>query len=388
MKRSLLSVIAVVVTMGGCNAPDSDGGGIPTLETADLKTQPPPSNQVAKLVSVVKLTSNIPEDLGARVPDPLLINGWGLAFAPGGPAWVSSADAGVARIYDPEGHPAPLTVTLQSPTGSGTLNPTGLVFNGGTGFDGDRFIFATENGVISGWQPNGDPTIAVPRVDHSGKGASYKGIALLQSEGRSFLYAADFAHGRVDVFDENYQRVWSKDGAFSDDTLPKGYSPFNVMAAGGLVFVTYALRDPASGDDVGGAGHGFINVFDARGRERVRLVSRGALNSPWGMAFAQPATGEIARMLVGNFGDGRINSYALEAPEFRLRARFEGALGDAPDHPITIDGLWGIAFGPGRGGFRAEDLYFAAGPNAEEAGLFGRLEPVTTPPPPPPPPKP
>jgi uncharacterized protein (TIGR03118 family) len=150
-----------------------------------------------------------------------------------------------------------------------------------------------------------------------------------------------------------------------------------VTAAGGLVFVTYALQDEDAHDDVKGAGHGFINVFDGRGRDRVRLVSRGALDSPWGMAFAQPATGEVARLLVGNFGDGRINSYALEAPDFHLRARFEGALGDAPDHPITIEGLWGIAFGPAQKGFRAEDLYFAAGPNDEENGLFGRLEPVT-----------
>jgi uncharacterized protein (TIGR03118 family) len=377
MKWCVVSAVAVVVVCG-CNGPEPDAGGVPTLETADLKT-PRPSNQVAKLVSVVNLTSNVPEDLGATVADPLLVNGWGVAFAPGGPVWVSSADGGLARIYDPQGNPSSLTVTLQPPTGMGGLNPTGLVFNGGSGFAGDRFIFATENGVISGWQPNGDPTIAVPRVDNSGQGASYKGITLLQSEGKTLLYAADFHNGRIDVYDESYQPVRAR-GAFADDTLPKGYAPFNVMGAGGLLFVTYALQDPDTGDDVKGAGHGFIDVFDARGGQRVRLVSHGALNSPWGMAFAQPATGETTRMLVGNFGDGRINSYALESPDFKLRARFEGALGDRPDHPITIDGLWGIAFGTGQKGFRAEDLYFAAGPNDEENGLFGRIEPVTTPP--------
>jgi uncharacterized protein (TIGR03118 family) len=159
--------------------------------------------------------------------------------------------------------------------------------------------------------------------------------------------------------------------------LPKGYAPFNVTSSAGLIFVTYALQDDQAKDDVKGAGHGFVNVFDPSGRLRARLISGGVLNSPWGMTFAAPATGEAIRLLVGNFGDGRINAFAISLQGIEVGARFEGALGDAAGHPLSIDGLWGIAFGSGTNGFRAEDLYFAAGPNNEEDGLFGRLEPVT-----------
>jgi uncharacterized protein (TIGR03118 family) len=385
MKRSVFSTLALIV-MGACSG--QDPSGVPALQTTDLTAtsspehrMKPPSDQVAKLVKVVNLTSNAPEELGAQVNDPQLINGWGVAFVPAGPVWVSSAEAGVARIYDQQGNPAALTVTLQPPKGLKSLNPTGVIFNRGTGFGGDRFIFATENGVISGWQPVGDPTIAHPRVDNSARGASYKGIALLPAEGGSLLYAADFHNNKIDVFDEKYKAVWQK-GAFVDDALPKGFAPFNVMAASGAVFVTYALQDAEGHDDVKGAGNGYLNVFDAQGKQHVRLVSQGALNSPWGMAFAAPAGGEVARLLVGNFGDGRINSYAVQVAGLVPSVRFEGALGDAPNHPITIDGLWGIAFGTGFNGFRAEDLYFAAGPHDEEDGLFGRIEPVTTSPPP------
>lgn len=376
MKRSYLTVLALVVMSGCEGSVPSDG-----QTDQDLRIKRGPSSKVVKLVSQVNLTSNNADKYGAANMDDQLVNGWGLAFTPQGPAWVASNEKGVARIFNSEGAPQGLTVRLPLPDGKKKtdeedhLHPTGLVFNGTNDFKGDRFIFVTEEGVISGWPAFGD--VAIPRVtDDFGK-ANYKGAALLVSEKRTLLYAADFLNNKIDVYDDDYREVELKDDAFTDSRLPKGFAPFNVAASGGLIFVAYALSN-GEGDEVAGDGLGFVDVFDAFGHNRVRLISDGALNAPWGMTFAQPASGQIARLLVGNFGDGRINSYGLTLKNFHLRAQFEGALGDAPDHPISIPGLWGIAFGTGRNGFRAEDLYFAAGPADEGDGLFGRLEPVTT----------
>jgi len=231
-------------------------------------------------------------------------------------------------------------------------------------FKGDRFIFVTENGTIAGWQGG---TAAVLRADNSRREANYKGVAISRVKGHSRLLAADFHNGKIDVFDEEY-RPLHRWGRFTDPNLPPGYAPFNIVTRGSFVFVTYAKQDADRADDVRGAGNGFVDVFDADGDARLRLISRGALNSPWGMAFTQPGDDFSVRMLVGNFGDGRINAYRLALDDdFRLSAKLLGTLGDAPGHPLVIDGLWALAFE------EEDELYFTAGPEEETHGLFGKV---------------
>jgi uncharacterized protein (TIGR03118 family) len=246
-------------------------------------------------------------------------------------------------------------------------NPTGQVFNPKmSAFGGDTFIFVTENGTIAGWQ-KAFGTTAKLRVDKSKVEAIYKGVALAQVNGRSRLLAADFHNARVDVYDERYRQV-RHPGQFVDPTLPHGYAPFNIVVKGALVFVSYAKQDANAEDDVAGPGNGFVNVFDADGDARMRLISHGTLNSPWGMAFMKPEDDFSVRMLVGNFGDGRINVYRLALDDdFRLKATPLGPLGDAPNHPLVIDGLWALVFQ------EADELYFTAGPEGETHGLFGKL---------------
>jgi uncharacterized protein (TIGR03118 family) len=339
-------------------------------ETAELHSQPP------GVVAVVTQVNLVSDQAGkAEVTDPDLVNAWGMAFNPAGPIWISSAEKGRSQVYDDDGKLLLSVAIPPAPGADPETNPTGQVFNGTAGtFGDDKFIFVTENGTIAGWQPANGNT-AVLRFDGSKYQANYKGVALSRVKGRSRLLAADFHNGRLDVFDDQYRPLHRR-GRFSDPTLPDGYAPFNVVAKGPFVFVTYAKQDAEGADDVKGDGHGFLDVFDADGDARMRLVSRGALNSPWGLAFMKPADDLSVQMLVGNFGDGRINVYRLAADDdFRLNAKLMGTLGDAPDHPLVIDGLWALGFDADS----QSELYFTAGPEDETHGLFGK---VVFPPPP------
>jgi uncharacterized protein (TIGR03118 family) len=309
--------------------------------------------------------------------DPNLVNAWGLAFNASGPAWVSDNGTGHASVYGPTGNVL-LTVTVPPLPGGQPppAKPTGQVFNADGGvFSGDRFIIVTEDGTISGWQQGFDGTAKL-RVDNSKAGATYKGVAIAHDHTDARLYAADFHNAKIDMFDGNYCAVAPCEGGFVDSDLPANYAPFNIFAANDLLFVSYALQDlPDKEDDAKGVGHGFIDVFDATGHLLERLASGGHLNSPWGMAIAPAAFGQIPnRLLVGNFGDGLINVFQLSLGGLRLRADFEGFIGDATGQALTIDGLWALGFPPDAGDFNSHNLYFTAGPNEENDGLFGRLE--------------
>jgi uncharacterized protein (TIGR03118 family) len=237
---------------------------------------------------------------------------------------------------------------------------------------GDVFIFVTEDGTVSGWQPSAGTT-GVLRVDNSATNAVYKGATIVRHKKEPMLFAADFHNGKIDAFDAHYNQVALQPGAFSDSCLPDGYAPFNVLARDDRLFVTYALQNEEKKDDVKGAGHGFVNVYDLKGRRIERLISRGALNSPWGMAFkTDDKTGSV-ELLIGNFGDGRINVYELALRPLDFAAKFVGPIVDSTGTAITIEGLWAITWGPDAGGFSAKDLYFTAGPNDEKDGLFGKL---------------
>jgi uncharacterized protein (TIGR03118 family) len=371
----------VVVALGGLGAvalatcvPTSEfsyeeGSGDDTVATMS-----PPDQPNGLTVTRVDLIAD--QEGEALAQDPDLINAWGLAFAPTGRPWVVSNGRGLSQVYDVENQRR-LSVVIPAPDEESTSAPTGTVFNGTTAFNRDIFIFVTEEGTIAGWNGS-NPNRAELRVDRSGEGENapiYKGVTIGRAAGHAFLYAADFHNGRVDVYDENYEPLRTEDAQkrFIDPELPEGFAPFNVFAQGPFVFVTYAKQDEEREDDVKGPGLGYVNVFDASGRKHVRLVSGGDLNAPWGLEI-QPAPDDFALDLyVGNFGDGRINVYRLSFEEFELHVSGKGPLLDANERPIAIDGLWGIEFGPGASGFERNELYFAAGPDDETHGLFGKL---------------
>ena len=317
--------------------------------------------------------------VAALTTDPQLKNPWGIVAFPGAPFWISDNNAGVSTLYDGAGNKVPLTVTVPPPMGSpqGTLaTPTGIVWNPNPNLFqvgpklGALFIFATEDGTISGWNPNVDLHNAILKVDNSegGSGAVYKGLALATNTTGVFLYATNFRAGTIDVFDSSFKPT-KLSGAFWDPTIPAGYAPFGIALVDGNLFVTYALQDAAKHDDVRGPGHGFVNVFDTNGHLIKRFASRGALNSPWGIARAPFNFGPAStRMLIGNFGDGKINSFNSEGD-------FHGSLRDPKGHSITINGLWAITFGTASAS-DPNTLYFTAGINDESDGLFGSLQAV------------
>jgi uncharacterized protein (TIGR03118 family) len=311
--------------------------------------------------------------------DPDLVNPWGVVFNPNGPVWVADNGTGLSTLYDGLGVKQALVVTIPAATG-GTppASPTGIVFSSGSDFvvhegtlsGASVFIFATENGTIAGWNPNVNRTNAILVVDRSGGHAIYKGLALAANGAAHFLYAADFHNNRIDVFDSSFHLAASP-GSFSDPRIPHGYAPFGIQNILGNLYVTYAKQDESAKDDVAGPGFGFVDVFDANGHLLRRFASRGTLNAPWGLALAPADFGRLSNtLLIGNFGDGRINAFDLQSGEPRGRLQ-------TPDgHAISIDGLWGIAFGSGVANQPTNALFFAAGPVDETHGVYGRIDPV------------
>jgi uncharacterized protein (TIGR03118 family) len=327
----------------------------------------------------VFIPTNLVSDLSgvAAHQDPSLVNPWGIAFSGGSPIWVSNNGTGLSTLYNGAGESfpvgSPLIVTIPPPGGSpvGAVSaPTGVVFNGGSSFGASRFIFATEDGTVAAWA--GGPS-ATLQVDNSADGAIYKGIAI----GPDRLYAANFHAGTIDVFDSTFAQI-SAPGGFTDPNLPAGFAPFNIQKIGDSLYVTYAKQDAAKEDDVPGAGNGFVDVFDTDGALIKRLVSDGNLNSPWGLALAPSSFGPFGGdLLIGNFGNGRINAYDSTS------GTFVGTLQDAQGNPISETGLWGLAFGNGAQGTSKGSLYFTAGipgpDNIEDHGLFGSIKPVPEP---------
>jgi uncharacterized protein (TIGR03118 family) len=346
----VLSSLFLVVLVTGTAAAD------PAFEEIDL---------VSDLASV-----------GVRV-DPNLMNPWGLAAGPNTPWWVANNGTDSATIYRGDGTPSALVVTVPG-------SPTGEVFNESDKFpvctpkrcSPSKFIFAGEDGVIVAWAqdvPSPGPSDQAFVMFMSKHGAVYKGLTQVHlPHGVWRLYATDFHNGRVDVFDENFNRLHVSEEIFDDDHLPRGYAPFGIRAIGDRVFVTYAVQDKPRHDDVKGPGHGIVDEYTLDGFFVRRVASHGALNSPWGLAIAPDAFGHLFRdaLLIGNFGDGRIHGYRFE-PDGRFH--FVGALKDDHGEPIEIDGLWSIV--PANGGPTGspDDLYFTAGLNGEADGLFGLI---------------
>ncbi|MGC4049672.1 MAG: TIGR03118 family protein [Paludibaculum sp.] len=309
------------------------------------------------------LVSNIP---GLAVTtDASLKNPWGIALSSTSPFWVSDNGTGLATLYNSAGTKLGLQVTIP---GDGT--PTGQVFNATAGtFNGDIFLFATEDGKIVGWRgalgTNGEVL-----ADFSGAGSEFKGLTIGTNSGVVTIYAADFANGKiVTMTDAGGQ---GPTGNFTDPNLPSGFAPFNVENIGGVLYVTYA-KVGAGGDDEAGAGNGFVSTFDLDGNFLGRLISQGPLNSPWGLAIAPAGFGGLGgKLLVGNFGDGTINA-------FNLDGTLAGTLADLSSNPIVNHGLWGLTFGNGQNGGSQTSLYLTAGLNDEADGLFARVDAVPEP---------
>jgi uncharacterized protein (TIGR03118 family) len=322
------------------------------------------------------LVSDIPGM--AKTTDPNLVNPWGVSFSSGSPFWVSDNKTGLATLYNGAGDIIPLVVTVPPPVGGAPPSaPTGQVFNGNpSDFGGAHFIFATEDGTISAW--SGGTSAALP-VDNSPAGTVYKGLAMGSVSGSSYLYATDFHNGTINVFDSSFGPHSFGAGSFTDPSLPAGYAPFNIENINGQLYVTYAKQDAAKHDDVSGPGNGFVDVFSTDGVLQTRLVSSGALNSPWGMALAPGSFGSFGGdLLIGNFGDGMINAFDPTT------GMWMGQLDGADGKPLIDLGLWDLTFGNGaaNGGSKS-DLFFTAGiPGGgmvEDHGLFGRIAPTPEP---------
>jgi uncharacterized protein (TIGR03118 family) len=313
----------------------------------------------------------------AELTDTNLVNAWGLAFGPATPAWVADNGMDVSTLYrgaTDMTHAAsivPLVVTI--PDGA----PTGLVYNGGPGFvvhsgtaSGPAlFLFSSEAGVISGWNAAvpPPPLSMHAQVAATVPGAIFKGLAIADTRKGPRLYATDFHNARVDVWDDTFAPA-GKPGAFVDRKVPKGFAPFGIQTvAGKFVVVTYAKQDADAEDDVAGRGLGLVDVYDTQGTLLRRFARGRPLNAPWGIALAPKHFGRASGdLLIGNFGNGRINAFDPHS------GRFEGALRDKHGRKLAIDGLWALEFGNGVIG-NPTTLLFTAGPDDESHGLFGAI---------------
>ncbi|RFU49589.1 TIGR03118 family protein [Paraburkholderia sp. DHOC27] len=313
--------------------------------------------------------------VAAAHTDANLKNLWGVAFNPQGFVWVADNATNLATLYDGNGAPQSLVVTI--PNGvNGAASPTGIVFNGTQSFNVTQngksgvaaFIFAGEGGTITAWAPAVGPTNAFVVFDDAAGGAVYKGLAIAAMNGNNFLYATDFHNNKIDVFNTSFTKV-AMPGAFTDPAIPVGFAPFGIQAIGSNLFVTYAMQDAAKHDDVAGTGLGMVDVFDTAGNLKQRFATGGALNAPWGIAQAPSNFGSMSgAILIGNFGDGTINAFNASSGQAM------GALDGSNGSPLVEHGLWGIAFGNNLNDQPSNTLFFTAGPNAEADGVYGRID--------------
>jgi len=328
----------------------------------------------------------------ARYTDPNLVNPWGIALTSSGNIWISDNGTGLSTVYSKSGTVQSLVVTI--PPFAGSTNPaapTGLIANNtgafsvtnGTNSGSALFIFATEDGTVAGWSPSVDLTNAFLLIDNSASSAVYKGIAQGTDGSNQFIFVTNFRSGLVEKYDTNLTMVSS----FTDTNLPAGYAPFGIENINGQLFVTFAIQNAEKHDDVSGPGNGFVDVFDVDGNLVRQFAANGTLNSPWGVVLAPGSFGKFSgTVLVGNFGDGTINAFALNT------GAFLGQLTDSRGNAIAIDSLWGLRFSippTAKAAFNKHGdcddndadvsgvvLYFTAGIGHEGHGLFGKIKPV------------
>jgi uncharacterized protein (TIGR03118 family) len=358
------AVCLAAVVLASCGGGGSSMGPVTTTMSGFVATH---------LVSNVNTAG---DPYSSSNADPHLVNTWGIAFNPQGFVWVANNGTSTSTLYDGNGVPQSLVVTIPSGAG-GAAQPTGIVFNSTTSFPVSQagltaasiFIFVGEGGTVSAWSPTVNGTNAVTVVDNSAQGKVYKGLAISSASGAPRLYATDFHHGVVDVFDANFAPIVSA-GAFNDANLPAGYAPFGIQAIGNQIFVSYAKQDATAQDEVFGAGLGALDVFDGAGNLMTRLIAPGAsLNAPWGITMAPSSFGPFSNaLLVGNFGDGTINAFNPTT------GALLGTLADGNGTQIAISGLWGLAFGNGINSQPTTTLFYTAGPANGTEGVYGRID--------------
>ena len=331
-----------------------------------------------------KQTNLVSDVMGvAANQDPNLVNAWGLSRSSGSPWWVSDNGTGKTTLYDGTGAAIPINgtgfVTIPPPKGSnGISTPTGTVFNGSpTDFllpngKAALFLFATEDGTISGWNGGTDAVLVVDNSDHgSANGAVYKGLTTADIRGNRFLYTTNFRSGKVEVYNTSFKRVHLGEDAFEDERIPRDFAPFNVQNVGGTLFVTFAKQDATRHDDVAGTGLGFVDIFTPSGRLISRLEHGPWMNSPWGVVWTPRDFGEYSNaILVGNFGSGRIAAFN------GFTGKFIAFVKNPDDSVLTIDGLWALAFGNNARAGSSTTLFFTAGIQDEQHGLLGTITPV------------
>ncbi|RYE12740.1 MAG: TIGR03118 family protein [Sphingobacteriales bacterium] len=355
--RRIINLTAVVLVLSSCHK---------LAEYIPGKEHPKQDLGNLKQINLVSNNTNY----GAGRTDPKLLNAWGISFSTTGTPWISSTGGGVTTIYDREGKEVLAPVNIPSPAGSTGGTPTGTVFNGSSSDfilsngQAARFMFVNLDGVISGW--NGPAGANAVVIKNNVGQAVYTGVALATDNGQQYLYAANALKGTIDVFDRTFVQVTTM--KFNDPYLAPGYVPFNIRFVGGQLYVAYTKVTP-DGRALKAAGNGVVNIFSSGGKLLKRFAEGGHLNAPWGFEVAPPGffAGKDAQaaILVGNFGDGRINAYT---PDGRFIDQLKVA-----GKTVEIEGLWEISFAPSTSTIDPNRLYFAAGPDDEKDGLFGYL---------------
>lgn len=338
-----------------------------SLQDAQISEEP-------ELITIKYHQTNFVSDLPGlgQLQDPLLVNPWGMAFSATSPFWNANNGTSSATLYGGDVGGSLFTKNPLNVAVAGGL-PTGLVFSGsatdfiitnGGGTGPARFIFSSITGNINAWRAGINSSIVVSQPGHV-----YTGLAIGNNGTANFIYAADFANNKIDVFDKNFAAA-TLAGSFIDPTLPSGYATYNIQNLGGKLYVTYAKVNSVTGRDLPGPGNGYVSVFDTNGLFQLRLISNGPLNSPWGMTVAPTGFGPFSTLLlVGNFGDGRINCFSPTT------GAYVGTMNDEGGNPLEIPGLWALNFGNGVGAGDTDTLYFNAGYDTEHHGLFGSLKP-------------
>jgi uncharacterized protein (TIGR03118 family) len=339
----------------------------------------------AAAASGVYHQTNLVSDLPgvALIQDPDLVNPWGISMSAASPFWVANNGSGTSTLYAGDVNGSPfvknaLVVSIPGGLPTGTVFNTGsstdFVVSSGTASGRAAFLFASQVGIVSGWNSGVPPPSPSMQAQVGGTGdAVYTGLAIGQVGTATYLYAADFEHGKIDVYDNTFHPA-TLDGSFSDPNIPNSYSAFNIQNIGEKLYVTYAQQSHKEPDEETGHGSGFVDVFDTSGHLLQRLIRGNHLKAPWGMALAPANFGVFSNaLIVGNFGDGQLHAFDPES------GKYLGEMKDEKRKPIVIDGLWGITFGNGGNGGDRNALYFAAGPDDETHGLFGSLRLVDQP---------